>query len=258
MAFTHVLALAGLASLAAGAAQAQGWVVTIGGKGSVAPPYEGADHYVVRPVPTLSARRADRPYRFVPPDGGTTFSLVDTEHVVFGPMARFQYGRGNEGSLTGLKKVKWAAEPGVFLDLWPTAWLRAHGELRRGVVGHQGLVGDVGADLVHMSPRWDASIGPRFGYGNRRYFARYFGVTPAEAVRSPAVAEAYSPEGGRRYTGVELATAYHVTDRLSIRADAGYHHLATKAADSPIVRLAGSRHQYFGSLGVSYAFNFGR
>lgn len=247
-----------LISSSATAAWAEGWTITAGAKASVSPPYEGADHFVARPVPTLSIRPADQPYRFTPPDGGTTLALIDSRYISFGPMARFLYGRGDRGQLAGLRRVRWAAEPGAFLDLWPARWLRLHGELRHGVVGHSGLVGDTGADLVYMGPKWDLSVGPRMGFGDRKYFDRYFGVTPQEAAQSPLINAAYVPGDGRRYTGAELAGAYHLTRGVTIKGDVGYHRLSGKAADSPIVAVAGSRDQFSGSLGISLSFGVGR
>ena len=41
-------------SACATGAVARDWTVTVGGKVSTAPPYEGADRYVLRPSPTLS------------------------------------------------------------------------------------------------------------------------------------------------------------------------------------------------------------
>ena len=244
-------------SLAGTVAHAEAWTVSLGAKASVSPPYEGADHFVTRPTPTLSVTPADKPYRFTPLDNGTTFALVDTRYVVFGPVIRFQYGRGDQGQLAGLDRVHWAAEPGAFLDLWPARWLRLHGELRRGVIGHAGLVGDTGADLVYQSKRWDFSVGPRMGFGDKDYFERYFGVTPEENQRSPLIKTSYDPSGGRRYTGVEVGTAYHMTKRFVIRADVGFHDLSAKAADSPIVQVAGEREQYTASVGASWSFNVG-
>jgi outer membrane protein len=245
-------------SFAATAAHAEGgYTVSVGAKASVSPPYEGADHFVTRPAPDLSITRADKPYRFTPLDGGTTFSLVDSKYVVFGPMARFLYGRGNQGQLAGLNRVRWAAEPGAFLDLWPTPWLRLHGEARHGFIGHHGNVADVGADLVYQGPRWDFSIGPRMGFGDQDYFERYFGVTPLESRRSPLIKTAYYPNGGRRYVGGEFGTAYHMTKRFVIKADVGYHELSDQAAISPIVRVAGQKQQFTASVGASWSFNVG-
>jgi outer membrane protein len=249
-----VLAASAFGLLAGGVAQAEEYIVTLGARVTTAAPYEGADSNRVLPSPTLSVRRADRPYRFTPPDGGTTFALFDTTHFVFGPMARFRYARKAEGALAGLKDIKWAAEPGAFVDIWPTRWLRAHGELRNGVGGHHGLVADLGGDLVYMSPKWDVSVGPRIGWGDRSYLDKYFGVTPLEAARSPLVNRAYAPTAGRRYTGIEVATAYHLTPKWVVKADVGYRRMADRAANSPIVAIAGATGQYSGSVGIAYSF----
>ena len=258
MTFKTIFASAALISLAAGVAHAEGgYTVSVGAKASVSPPYEGADHFVTRPSPTLSITRADKPYRFTPLDSGTTFSLIDSKYVVFGPMARFLYGRGDGGQLVGLDRVKWAVEPGAFIDLWPTRWLRLHGEARHGFVGHHGTVGDIGADLVYQGGRWDFSIGPRMGFGDEDYMFKYFGVTPLENRRSPLIKTAYDPGGGRRYTGVEFGTAYHMTKRFVIKGDVGYHELSDRAALSPIVQVAGQKQQYTASIGASWSFNVG-
>jgi outer membrane protein len=253
-----IFACAAAIGLCATAAHAEGgWVVQVGAKASVSPPYEGADHFVTRPSPTLSITRADKPYRFTPLDGGTTLSLIDSKYIVFGPMVRFLYGRGNQGQLVGLDTVRWAAEPGAFLDLWPAKWLRLHGEARHGIIGHHGYVADVGADLVYQGKRWDFSIGPRMGFGDQDYFERYFGVTPLENRRSPLIKTAYFPDGGRRYVGGEFGAAYHMTKRFVIKGDVGYHELSDRAALSPIVQVAGEKQQFTASVGASWSFNVG-
>jgi outer membrane scaffolding protein for murein synthesis (MipA/OmpV family) len=253
---TLLSAAAALSLLSLAPARAADWIATVGARVTTAPPYEGADHEVVRPWPTFSLRRAERPYRFTPPDGGTTFAVVDTDHFVFGPMVRFQYQRKPQGELKGLQKIDWAAEPGAFAEVWPVEWLRLRGEVRRGVAGHGGLLGDAAVDLVYTSGRrWDASLGGRMGWGDDSYMDKYFGVSRAEAARNPVINQAFDPNGGRRYAGVEAAVAYHLSEQWRVSGDLGYHRLLGDAAASPIVRLVGNRDQYFGGLSVSYSFD---
>lgn len=241
--------------LAAGAgAHAEGWIVSVGARATARPPYEGADHDVIRPAAIFSIRRADHPYRFTPPDGGSSIGLLSTRYIVAGPTVRFQYSRPDTGALTGFDKIGFAAEPGLFVDVWPVSWLRGRVDVRRGVAGHSGFVGDAGLDLVYTGHRWDFSIGPRFGYGDARYLDTYFGVTPQEALRSPLVTTAYEPGAGTRYYGGEVAGAYHITSRLWTIADVGYHRLASPAANSPLIQAVGSRDQVAGSLGLSFLF----
>src|SRR5690349_4411656 len=87
--------VAGLACCA-GVAQARDWQVSVGGQVTASPRYEGADGTKVRASPTFSIQPANRPWRFTPPDGGTSFALVSSKHLEFGPIARFRYSRKPE------------------------------------------------------------------------------------------------------------------------------------------------------------------
>ena len=239
---------------AAGQAGAVDWIVTVGGRVAASPPYEGAPNDNIRPSASFNIRRADRPYRFTPPDGGSSIAVLATKYIVAGPVVRFRYDRGDGGKLVGFPKIDFAVEPGGFVDLWPTDWLRGRVEVRRGVTGHEGVVGDAGIDLIHTGRRWDFSLGPRIGYGDRRYMDTYFGVTPLEAARNPYTYLPYEPSGGVRYGGGELAVSYHFTDRLRSTFDVGYHRLVKLAANSPVVSLAGSSDQISAGIGVTYSF----
>ena len=246
--------------LAGGVAHADdsGWIVTIGGRVAVSPPYEGAGHDVLAPSPTFSVRKADSPYRFSPPDDSSSIALLSSKYISFGPAVKFRYARGNEGQLTGLNKIDWAAEPGAFLNLWPANWLRCHVEARRGVIGHYGWVGDAGVDLIYPGKRFEFSIGPRIGYGDRHYMDTYFGVTTVEAARSPLITTAYEPGAGERYRGVEAAVSYRLVGGLRTTFDVGYHKLSDLVADSPVIQVAGKRDQFSGGVTVSYSFGVGQ
>ncbi|MEP6967854.1 MAG: MipA/OmpV family protein [Pseudomonadota bacterium] len=252
--FAGLFAVLGFAAVAGESHAEGGWIVTIGGRATARPPYEGADHDVIRPAAIFNLRRADKPFRFTPPDGGSSVGLFTSRYIVAGPLVRFQYSRPNTGAFTGFDKIGFAAEPGAFVDLWPVNWLRGRVEVRRGVAGHSGFVGDAGLDLVYTGHRWDFSVGPRFGYGDSRYLDTYFGVTPQEALRSPIITTPYEPGAGTRYYGAEVAGAYHLTSRWWTIVDVGYHRLSHLAADSPVIQVAGSRDQVAGSVGLSYMF----
>jgi len=246
-----------LVALAVGApayAQQGDWIVTVGAGGSAGPPYEGAPNTQLRPTFSFSARRADTPYRFTPPDDGGSVSLFTSKYFDFGPVLNIRSARGDTGRLAGFQKIGLAVEPGLFADVWPTNWLRARVQVRQGVIGQYGAVGDAGIDYIHTGKKWDFSIGPRFGYGDARYMETYFGVTPAEALQSPFLTKAYTPGAGARYAGVEVAYAYQFTHRIRGTVGVGYHHLTGVAADSPVVDIAGSRNQYSAGVGVSYSF----
>lgn len=256
--FIGVLVGVGAGLLAAGSAPAaplEGWIVDVGGRVSTSPDYEGSDDMKTRITPTLNIRKANPAHRYTPPDPGATFGVISTDRVTAGPMVSFKSERKNDGELTGLRRVKRAAEVGGFVDVWPADWLRLHAEGRKGVSGHKGWVGDGGFDLVASGERWDASVGPRAGYASQRYMDTYFGVTPQEAALNPGISAAYAPSGGSRYVGARAGAAYYISDRWRAAVDASYQRLGNKAAQSPIVRTFGSRKQL--TAGVSLAYSFG-
>src|SRR5258708_468505 len=92
-----VLAL--LSVIGAAPASAADWIVTVGGRGAVSPPYEGAPNEVFRPSFTFSVRRADKPFRFSPPDDNGSIGLFTSRHFDFGPILQFRYNRGDTGRL---------------------------------------------------------------------------------------------------------------------------------------------------------------
>lgn len=245
-------------TFAASAAHAREWTVNLGARASATPPYEGADDLRIRASPTLSIRRADRVHRFSPPDPGATIDIIDTRHVTIGPVLNLRRARRAEGDLVGLREIKAAVEPGAFIELWPTDWLRGRLEARRGVRGHTGWNGDAGLDVIYSRSRWDVSLGPRVGFGDARYLTTYFGVTPVEAARNPLIDRAYTPEKGRRYTGLQTAVAYHLDDHWRTTVDFAYRRLADRARNSPIVRTSGSADYFIGGVALSYSFGIGR
>ena len=250
------IVVATLLVFVAGTAHADDWIVRVGVRTRFKPSFEGSAHRVLDPLPLISFRRADQPYRFTPPAVGASFSLIDTRFLVMGPVLRFRSGREAGGKYAGLAPISKALLPGAFLELWPKDWLRARIEARRSFNSDAGWSGDAGLDLIHTGMRWDASIGPRIGLGDGQYLQRYFGVTADEAAHGPLYRTPYAPGGGVRYTGVTAAAAYHWTRRWRTTLDVDYQRLAAKPMASPIVRAVGSGDQV--SLGLSVSYEFGK
>ena len=239
----------------AGAAQAGDWIVTVGGRASLAPPYEGASQLTPFGYPTINIRKADQPERFSPPDGGGRLTLLRSGAFAFGGVARIRGKRDDHGDRQGLRPINWALEPGAFVEVWPTSWLRMEAQGRRGVRGHHGWGGDILVDAVYDKGPWTASIGPRVGFGDSHYMERYFGGTPTEAGLNPVIDTTYAPKGGLRYVGAEASLIYKIDARWRSRLYGGYNRLTSIPADSPIVQKIGSRDQFSAGVGVSYAFD---
>ncbi len=238
----------------AGAAHAEDYLVTVGGRMRLKPPYEGADSLHVVGVGILDLQPADKPYRYTAPDAGSVFDLVSNRRFTAGPVLNLRASRSTSGRFAGLDRVGVAVEPGVFAGVWPTDWFTVWGQLRRGVAGHSGWVEDVGADFIYTGQRWDFSAGPRIGFGDAHYMNAYFGVTPEEATRSALVHTVYAPSGGRRYTGGSLSAAYKLDRHWTTLVDLTYERLAGKPQASPIVQALGGRNQVIVGAGLTYTF----
>ncbi len=254
-----LLATAGAAGvLSAGAAQASDWIVTLGGRAQAVVPYEGASHDIFVPTPAIQLRRADRPDRPSFADDGLGLALLNTGGLSVGPELRLRSKRNSDGELVGVSSVPLAIEPGAFVTLWATRWLRLHGEGRRGIRGDHGWTADGALDLVGKTGRWTATVGPRVGWGDQNYMETYFGVTPLDAIASPVIKTPYTPTSGLRYVGGYASLGYHFGRHWQTTANVGFHRLAAQAADSPIVRILGSRDELSGGLGLKYSFGWRR
>ncbi len=250
------LAFGAAVGIGAGAAQAAPWTVSVGGRLQATPPYEGAGHDILVPVPTLSIRRPGSPERVALPDDALGLNLLGIGPVSFGPNLRLRARRDDFGVRAGLHTVALAIEPGAFVTIWPTDWLRLHAEVRRGVRGHHGWVEDGGLDLVARSGRWTATIGPRVGFGDHSYMSAYFGVTPADAAANSLITSAYASSGGLRYVGGEATAVYRISESWQAVANLGYHRLGDKPADSPVVQAIGSRDEISAGAGFKYSFTW--
>lgn len=231
------------------------WIVTLTGEVAAGPRFPGSDRFTAFGYPGISYRRPDEPVRFSAPDDGLSIALIDTPVFRFGPVARFQGGRyySSDRLLFGLHDVRWTVEPGLFAEVWPTANLRGRVELRHGVHGHDGFVGNAGVDLVYPVGAFTFSLGPRLAWGDTSFTSTYFSVTPLEAALNGRLYP-YSANGGITSVGALASTTYTWSPQWATTLYAGYNRLVGSAGDSPITRRFGSPNQLTFGARLSYSF----
>jgi outer membrane scaffolding protein for murein synthesis (MipA/OmpV family) len=236
---------------------ASGYIVTVTGDLQAAPRFPGSDRMTVFPYPGLDWRRVGEPERFKSPDDGISFPLYETPMFSFGPTARFVGERNpkHDHDFTGLHKVDFTIEGGAFLEFWPVEFLRARAEIRQGINGHEGLVGNVGLDFVQRAGGFTFSIGPRLALGDTEFTREYFGVTPIEAALNGRVTP-FRPEGGVTSVGGLASVRYKWSEQWSTTVYGGYDRLVGDAGRSPVSRVLGSRDQYTVGAQLSYSFYF--
>ena len=94
-----------------------------------------------------------------------------------GPAANIECSRKNSDVGAPVGKVKTTIEAGAFAQYRWRDNFRLRGELLKGIGGHEGLVGALGADyILRDGDRYVFSIGPRLLFSDGRYQRAYFGV----------------------------------------------------------------------------------
>jgi outer membrane protein len=237
------------------AVSAPGWIITLSGYVELDPRYPGSNKLSVFGYPAIDYRRVGEPARWGAPDDGFDFAVLDFPSFRAGPVARFVGGRYLETDrrLFGLQKVPWTVEPGLFAEYWPADWLRTRVELRHGIHGHDGFVGDLAVDLLLRAGLFTFSIGPRASFGDSNFTDAYFSVTPIEASLNGLVTP-FKANGGITSAGVLASASYMWSEQWSTTVYAGYRRLVGDAADSPITRRIGSPDQFTIGASLSYSF----
>jgi len=227
--------------------------VRIGLGAQVTPSYPGADEVQFGPYINVDIARGDTPFGFEAQDESFAIPVINTNGVSIGPSLNIQGSRTNSDVGAPIGKVKTTVEAGGFVTAYAASNLRLRAELRRGLGGHDGFVGEVSADLIARDDdAYVFSIGPRVVLSNARYQRAYFGVTPAQ--RTATGLPLYRPGGGVQSVGGTAGLTYQFSRSWGVMTYARYDRLVSDAADSPVVRQFGSRNQFSGGLGLTYTF----
>jgi outer membrane protein len=243
-----------------GAAQAQDGGTTrvrVGLGAQVKPDFVGSDSLEVLPLFDIDTARGDHEFKFEAPDYSFGIPIVDTGGFEFGPAFNLASGRKDSDVGLPLGRVKTTIEAGGYANYEVSKSFYLHAEVLKGLGGHDGVVGTVGADYVWRDgDKYVFSIGPRLLFSDSRYQRAYFGVTPTAA--SATGLPAYRPGGGIHGVALASGLSYQFNPSWGMFGYARYQRLVGDAADSPIVRSNfGSRNQISGGIGLNYTFTMG-
>lgn len=219
------------------------------------PGFPGNDRLRLNPMVSVARARGDQPFRFGTQGDGPSIALYHPAGGRFEIGPNFLLtGRRRSGDLfPGLPAVDRTFEAGVYAQWWQTERIRLRGAIRRGVGGHNGWIGQFGADYVRRdADRWLVSLGPRVTVADAPFHRNWFGVSPDTAAATGL--SRYTPNGGLYSVGLTSRVNFELTPRWGIQAQALYERLIDDAARSPIIRRADSRNQLSVGLGLTYSF----
>jgi outer membrane scaffolding protein for murein synthesis (MipA/OmpV family) len=229
--------------------------VTLGAQ--VSPYYPGSDSLRISPLVDAGITRGDKPFAFEAADESFAVPIINDSGFQIGPALALQGARRRERAGAAIDEVGVTVEAGGYAQFWIAPRLRFHGEVRQGINGHRGLIGNAGLDYVlRDGDKWLFALGPRVTLSNEKYRRAYFEVTPAAAARTGL--PVYHADGSAVHAiGATATSSYQFTPRWGVYGYAKYDRLTGDAADSPITQALGSRNQFSGGLGLSFTFGKG-
>ncbi|HET7709267.1 MAG TPA: MipA/OmpV family protein [Sphingomicrobium sp.] len=231
--------------------------IRVGLGAQVRPEFYGGDKSEAAPLWEVDIARGDDQFAFEAPDDGFAIPLVSEGGFSAGPTANLERSRTNSDVGAPVGKVKATIEAGVFAQYEASDSIRVRGEVRKGIGGHDGLVGSAGTDYIWRDgDAYVFSIGPRLLFSNARYQRAFFGVTSAAALATGL--PAYRPDGGIHAIAATSGLSYQFTPDIGMFGFARYERLVGDAAKSPIVRQLGSRNQASAGVGLTYTFTVNR
>jgi outer membrane scaffolding protein for murein synthesis (MipA/OmpV family) len=123
-------------------------------------------------------------------------------------------------------------------------------DVRRGIGGHDGWIGDLGFYIpLRASDTFVAFAGPSITLADQDYMDSYFSVSSGQAARSRL--PAFHADAGFKNASFGVTALYFISDNWFIIADAAVEQLLSDAARSPVTQ---SRTQFTFDLSIAYSF----
>jgi outer membrane scaffolding protein for murein synthesis (MipA/OmpV family) len=245
--------------------------VTLGVGAATVPSYDGSDKNVVTAAPLVRGRVSGINFVVL---GSRAWADVIADNN--GPGWDFQAGpvvnvnlnrtsRIEDRQVAALGKIDTAVEAGGFVGIGKQGLITSDYDKLTVSFSYLHDVGSVHKSYV-MSP--SVSYGTPLSrkayvllnlsgnYMGNGYAQTYFGVTPGGSARS-GLPVYYARKGWKDWTlGAmgNVALTGDLTHGLSAVGGVAYRRMLDDAADSPVVRIAGSRSQWFGAVGLAYTF----
>lgn len=240
------------------------WSISIGVTPVFGSTWLGADDTALSIFPDLRVNYGDTIFLSVP--DGLGWNAVNQGGWKVGPLIKLQFGRdernggspflvaGGSTALRGMGDIGVAGEAGVFAEksFGTYGRFKMRTEVRQGFGAHDALVGDVSAAYQGAAGRAFYSIGPRATLATKDYMQTYFGVTPAQAMRTGLRVSRL--DGGLVSYGLSGSLIRPLNESTTIALFGSIDRLGGEPAGSALIRERGSREQF--TLGINFGYRF--
>lgn len=243
------------------------WKISLSAGAVYVPAFTGSKDYQAIAFPSIKIEYKD--LFFASLFDGVGYNAINNDKWRAGPIVKFAMGRTEDddnpfriagkktNALRGLGDVDFTLELGGFVEynFEPFSYSL---ELRQGVGGHKGFVGETGLNYMGFTKQLGKPImyafGPRLTFADSNYNDANFGINQTQSANSGLAR--YSAGFGLVSYGISGFAAMQLSESVSLGVFCGYDRLGSEAADSPLIKERGDKNQFMGGVRISYEFGF--
>lgn len=242
------------------------WKFTLGAGVMYKPAFVGSKDYQALALPNIKVEYRDR-FFASPMEVG--YNVINGDGWRVGPIMKQDFGRTEDDdnpfriagkktdALRGLGDLDATVELGGFVEynFEPLSYTL---ELRQGVGGHKGLIGETGLNYMGFAEQLGKPVmyafGPRATFADSNYNNANFGINQTQSANSGLAR--YRADSGLVSYGVSGFAVMNLSESVSLGAFGSYDRLGSEAADSPLIKERGDKNQFMGGVRLSYEFGF--
>lgn len=246
--------------------------LTIGAGVAWIPDYEGSDDKRFTPLPAANGTVAGMSFTLL--GNRASLDLIpDREgqgwNFQLGPVAVLNLNRTNRDAIEdprvrALGEIDTAVEVGGYVGIGKTGLIHDYDTLSISASYRHDVTGIHKTGIITPSINYTTPLSTKALVGvfasaeivQDRYARTYFGVTPAGSVASGL--PVFTPDGGQKdisFGGLfTYALTGNLTKGLALVTGFNYRKLVNDFADSPLVSIAGNRHNWTVGAGLALTF----
>ena len=242
-----------------------GWSYSFGLGMANVPSYLGDNDYQVILFPNFRVTYSDKIFASLLE--GIGYHALKGNSWTFGPIIKYNVSRYENGSVSSkiegdktkepinLGDIVFTLEPGLFFQ-YSNRSVNTKLEIRKGIGGHKGLIGELKSDYRSIFNLFGRSIyyaiGPQIKITDSDFNSAFFGINQKQALDTDL--DIYDPKYGILSYGLNGLFVVPLRRKLSMIAFAGFNRLGDVAAESDLIIEYGSVNQ--GSFGLILSYTF--
>ena len=172
-----------------------------------------------------------------------------------GPVLQYRLGRDSvkDNQADNMKDIDDAVELGFFVGEERGPMYVGFNFVTDVSDKHEGFVAELAGTYTNkVSDRLQVMLGAGLAFANSDYMETYFGITPADSVKSGL--PVYTPDDAVKDIGFSISTRYTPGANWGIMGFIKYNALLGDAKDSPLVDDEGSYNQPIAGAAITYTY----